>query len=353
MRAGRRGRRGRAHRGHPARPAQRALRVAVVGELQLSRRMPRARRVGRDHAAACPITPGEVVLLSSYFALLTGGDTRLLMLLPHGHARHSSRCARSPRSLHGARPRAQRGQARSSTRWPGRSRSSTSSSATPTARRPALDDVDLDIAPGRDGRASSARRARASRRYSTSRSASSAPGGPGAARRRDMARPSTCARSGASSRSCRRSRCCSRAPSATTSPTGSDDVARRPGAPALRARERAEIVEALPDGWDTVVGGARRPALGRPAPAARDRARARARPRGAAARRGDRRTRPASPRREVAGALERSRGRTTLVVAHRPEPSARPTASSCSSAGASSSGHPRGAARRRAAATPA
>ena len=44
-----------------------------------------------------PITPGEVVLLSSYFALLTGSVTKLLMLMPVERAGNWSRSARSRR----------------------------------------------------------------------------------------------------------------------------------------------------------------------------------------------------------------------------------------------------------------
>ena len=69
-----------------------------------------------------------------------------------------------------------------------------------------------------------------------------------------MPPPSTCARSAATYRSCRRSRCCSRAPSATTSRTDSATCPTSGCARALEDANAAEIVDALPDGWDAVAG---------------------------------------------------------------------------------------------------
>ena len=77
------------------------------------------------------------------------------------------------------------------------------------------------------------------------------------------------------SASCRRRRCCSPARSAKTCSTASSDatdeeIDRRGAAPPTPTSSFAQ----LPQGYDTLVGRARRQALGRPAPAHRDRPRA-------------------------------------------------------------------------------
>ncbi|WP_243076455.1 ABC transporter ATP-binding protein [Microbacterium sp. SS28] len=93
-----------------------------------------------------PITPGEVVLLSTYFALLTGGLTQLLMLIPVG-----ARGIESVRSMAEVlqEPDLEQNEGkRRVDRVEGRITLERATHRYPDADVDALRDVDLDIAPG-------------------------------------------------------------------------------------------------------------------------------------------------------------------------------------------------------------
>ena len=174
-----------------------------------------------------------------------------------------------------------------------------------------LDGLDLELRPGRDGRAR--RRERRGQEHGRERCSSASP-----SRRAgrvtvggvDLAdvRPGRVAP--AASRGCRSARRSSAARSPTTSGSATPDATDE-----RRARRRrsspapTRFVRALPDGYETRRRRRRPAALGGRAPA--DRARARVPPRRAARRprRADRRPRPGERRRSSADAVERLRAR--------------------------------------------
>ena len=236
-----------------------------------------------------PITPGEVVLLSTYFALLTRASRAAHADSGRG-ARHRVG-ALDRGGAAGARPRAERGQAPGRPRR-GRSRSSASTHRYPDAEDDALHDVDLDIRPGRDRRI---------RRLVGL-------GQVDAAEPRARVRPSDGGRillDGADMqqldlRTVRRSVSVVPQESVLFEGTIRENVAyglphasdeRGPSAHCGDANA-LEFVDARRDGMGHRGGRARRTALGWPAPATRHRPRARARSAHPAARRGDERARP-------------------------------------------------------------